>query len=132
MRSAFNMPEGVLSMEAEMVEAPSMGGGPDHNWTYTDKLGHDHYYDGYPVPYPTLVDVSDGTYYCADCHDEHDRSHLECRICGEEIEPAVRGGNTFMQWVPGRRRFTLDGAEITEARFNELLSRYTVTPSGGE
>lgn len=122
--ATLNTPEGRLSMHVDVVDVPSLMGGPDHSWTYTDKMGHDHYYDGYPVPYPTLVEISTGAYWCQDCRDEHDRSHLECRICGEEIQPAMRGGSPFVERVPGRRWFELDGVEISEARFTELLERY--------
>jgi len=120
----MHTPEGELSIHVDMVEVTDMGPRPDKSWEYTDKQGHEHFYDGYPVPYPTLVDVPDGVYYCQDCRDEHDESHTECRICGEHITPGMTGGDMFRQYIPGRRQFMLDGAEITEARFMELLNRY--------
>ncbi len=121
---SLHTPVGELSVKTDMIEVTDMGPRPDHGWTYTDKQGHEHYYDGYPVPYPTLADVSDGWHYCPDCRDEHDDSHLECRICGEHIVPGMRGGDMSPQYVPGRRRFELDGTEISEARFTGLLNRY--------
>lgn len=122
--SHLSTPVGQLSAYVDMVEVTDLGPKPDRGWTYTDKQGHDHYYDGYPVPYPTLVDVSDGVYWCEDCRDDHDDGHLECRVCGEHISPGLTGGDMYRRFVPGRRRFELDGVEISEARYVELLNRH--------
>jgi hypothetical protein len=120
--SQFHTPDGVLSMHVDMVEIPSLGPRPDKSWTYTDEQGHEHFYDGYPVPYPTLVMVAEPSYYCADCRGEHHDDHLECRICGEVISPGLTGGGQFLERVPGRRSFFFDGEEITQDEFAELLA----------
>jgi hypothetical protein len=121
---SLNTPKGTLSVSVDVVEVTDMQPRPDKSWRYTDKQGHEHYYDGYPVPYPTLTHVLDETYWCQDCRDDHTDGHLECRICGEHINPGLTGPSAFREYVPGLRHYKLDGVEITEERFTELLAQY--------
>lgn len=124
--SLLHTPDGVLSMHVDMIDVTDMGNAvPDKKWVYTDEQGHEHFYDGYPDPYPTLIDVPGEMYYCADCRDDHADSHLECRICGEEIHPGMHARSSpFRMQIPGLRHYFLDGEEISQERFTEVLSRY--------
>lgn len=120
---------GVLRIESTPIEVTSLGGDPDEQWRYTDRHGHGHYYaDGYP----TLTRVSDGRYWCADCHDEHEDSHWECPLCHEEIRPGVNAADTFRRYTQGPVEYYLDDAPITEERYRELRTEMRVGPPTGD
>lgn len=60
----------------------SFSGGPDPDWTYTDKAGHKHYRDD-DGSYPTL---DSELYFCETCFDDHD-GPLFCPTCFEDVRP---------------------------------------------
>ena len=78
---------------------------PDPEWRYTDAAGHEHYREG--PRYPTLMTAHDYTYWCEDCRDEHDVTHLECSLCGEHIVPGTRPASPTGTWIPGEAQMTL-------------------------
>jgi hypothetical protein len=119
---AASTPEGRLEVWTDMVDVSTMSG-PDKGWRFTDAHGHEHRYVEAAWPYPTLTEVIDATYWCADCHDEHEDAHLECRICGEHIRPGLRGPRT--ESVPGRKEWLLDGRPISRERGEALLAEMT-------
>lgn len=82
------------------------------SWKFTDAAGHVHHceYDA-ADHYPTLREISDGTWWCADCRDEHEDSHLECRLCGEQVTPGMTGPGT--KWLPGLTEYLIDGEPVT-------------------
>ncbi len=62
----------------------------DPNWVYTDKAGHEHWYDEGEKKYPTLYEKVTDTYWCEDCHDQHEEYGMFCRWCDEQITPGTR------------------------------------------
>jgi len=92
----------------------------DGNWKHTDKAGHQHWceYDAQDH-YPTLKEVRGETYWCGDCRDEHEDSHLECRLCGEMITPGTTGPGS--KWIPGMVEATIDGEPATMEEVQALL-----------
>lgn len=89
-------------MESSLPEA-------DPAWRYTDQQGHEHAPEVHTdiggvervSKWPSLVTVGEETYWCDECSDEHERTHLECRICGEQIEPGSRPAKPLV--IPGAR-----------------------------
>jgi hypothetical protein len=121
-------PDGrVLSITTEMVRVDYMTD-MDANWKFTDAAGHAHYcdYDA-AVHYPTLREVSDGTWWCGSCRDEHEDTHLECRACGEPVKPGMTGPGT--KWLPGPRYYWIDGVPATPEQAHEFLEQ-TRTAAG--
>lgn len=112
-------PFGELRVEVEQVEVTSSGPRPDKDWRYTDQKGHEHYWRN---GYPTIVEVVDRTYWCPDCEDEHQDTHLECPICHEHISPGMLGPSMWREFVPGRRSYWLNGEPVSEERANEIIA----------
>lgn len=113
----------VIRVEREMINFDYMSD-IDANWKYTDKAGHRHYcdYDG-SVHYPTLAVIQDGTWWCEDCGDEHEDSHLACLQCGERITPGTTGPGR--KWIPGRVNATIDGEPATMDEIQALIRENT-------
>jgi len=114
-----------LRTETERIEVTSALPTADERWTFTDKAGHEHRYSrrGAGDYYPTLTWVVDETHWCEDCGDEHTEGHYECPLCGERIQPGLKGPSSFREFVPGRTTYYLDDEEISEARYRELLAQ---------
>lgn len=112
---------GELHMEREMIDVTSNGPRPDPNWAYTDEQGHEHrYVKG--QGWPTLVTVVDDVYWCEDCNDEHEDTHLACTICGEEISPGMLPPSLYRKFIPGRTSAWLNGEPISKERYEELVA----------
>lgn len=62
------------------------------------------------------------TYWCEDCFCEHTETHLECVICGEEIEPGTVAPSGFREFTPGPKSYYLNDEEITEERYREIIT----------
>jgi len=86
----------------------------DSEWRGTDSNGHEHYYaDG---GYPTLDYIIDESHWCNgeegfahhDPHEHVDRSHYECLVCREVVEPAQLPPDTPIR-IPQSRSVTLEG-----------------------
>lgn len=110
----------------EMVDVTS-NHRPDTNWTFTDAKGHVHqWYDGDMLAQgyspskayttPTLVWVKDGEEYWGESEDPHPFGHLECKECGEHIQPGYCADSHRM-FIPGLRWFTIDGEPVAEREF---------------
>ena len=115
-------PWGELRIEQDVIEVSVMVE-PDPDWRYTDQQGHKHaYVPGEEDHYPTLVTVLEEPYWCPDCHDEHQDSHHECVICGEEIVPGSRvpPGPTYM---PGMKQAFLNDEPISGEHADEILEQ---------
>ena len=86
-------------MERDVIEVTSERYTPNERWRYTDRQGHEHYYDH---GYPTLDLVIDSEHWCDGSegwahHDPHmavDESHHECKVCREVIEPKLDAPGT--------------------------------------
>jgi hypothetical protein len=113
---------GVLEVEREVIPVHYLSD-IDAGWRFTDAAGHEHHCE-YEAPdhYPTLVRVTDETYWCDTCGDEHELDHLECRQCGERIRPGTTGPGT--KFIQGLITYTLDGEPITEERARELIAEW--------
>jgi hypothetical protein len=112
---------GTLVVEMEFIEITSNSPRPDKGWRHTDAAGHEHHWrDGYP----TLARVVDRVYWCADCGDEHDETHLECPLCHETVEPGMVGPPPYREFVPGRTSYRLDGRPVSETRAKEIVEAY--------
>lgn len=118
--SSFVTGEGRLEIRCEIIIATSLVA-PRKSWRFTDAAGHVHRWREGPDAYPTLTPVGDGLYWCEDCRDEHEDSHLECRWCGERITPEVTGPVT--EQIPGMLEYYLDGKAITPEHAGEILAR---------
>ena len=95
-----------IELSVNQVEIPpSMYPGPDPDWTYADAAGHEHYYDR---GYPTLERVVTGSWWCVDCHEEHEDTALACPVCGEQVEPGTRPPSPFPTYVEGTREMTFE------------------------
>jgi hypothetical protein len=107
---------GELTIETDQIEVTSALPQADKNWRYTDRQGHEHYWDD---GYPTLAVIYDAFYWCQDCGVEHADTHLECPTCQERIVPGtfVEMGRRF---VPGRSTYRLNGEPITKERYEEI------------
>jgi hypothetical protein len=116
----LNSPLGELTIETEMVDVTSNLPRPDKNWRFTDENGHEHYWQD--NDWPTLVTVVDETYWCEDCGDDHQNTHLACAICGVTVEPGMVRPPGHREFVPGRKAYYLDGEPITEERANEIIN----------
>lgn len=116
-----------LRIEVEQVEVTSNLPQPDKNWRYTDQQGHEHYYsvEGHvhSSRYPTLREVVDRSYWCGDCEDEHEDTHLECKVCGETIVPGMVEPSGFREFAPGRRQAYLNGVPISGERAEEIMGQ---------
>jgi len=111
---------GTLRAEVEMIDVSSALPRPDKKWTYTDRQGHRHHWDD---GYPTLVVVTEESYWCEDCHDEHTDSHYECPLCGEEIRPGLVGPSLYREYTPGMTSYYLNDEPISEDRYRELVTQ---------
>lgn len=121
MSSAVTLPGGGRLQYTQQMTEVHYESDLDRNWTYTDTAGHRHHCDYHaPDHYPTLRVVVDRTYWCEDCHDEHEDSHLECRQCGETIRPGHTGPGTIC--VPGLQGFTLNGYPVTKEQAAGLVA----------
>ena len=107
--------------EVEQIELTSYGPQPDPDWRCTDHAGHEH-----DASRETLVMVQDDPdeppFYTDEDGEEYNApTHLECRLCGEHIEPGVVGPSPFRSFIPGATHYYRDEgdgeAEITEAEF---------------
>jgi hypothetical protein len=78
----------TVTRSQEMISVISDLPEANPNWRYTDEAGHEHRWTG--DGYPTLRWVTDFTYWCQDCRDDHEDGHRECLICGEHIVPGTR------------------------------------------
>lgn len=90
-----------LVVETDQIEVTSNSPRADPDWRYTDEAGHVHFFDDITHGYPTLVSVTEEPYWCADCEDEHEDSHLECPHCMEVIAPGMTGPSIFREFIPG-------------------------------
>ena len=65
---------------------------------------------------PSLIWVKDGEEYYEDDDEPHPIGHLECRQCGEHIQPRSTA-DEFQQFAPGLRWFTIDGRRVSKDEF---------------
>lgn len=121
-RTTLTGSRGTLEVNREAIPVHYMSD-IDGNWRFTDAAGHVHHCE-YAAPdhYPTLITVLDASWWCEDCHDEHDDTHLECRQCGQEIQPGMTGPG--IRYIAGLTTYTLDGEEITEERAMALVAEW--------
>jgi hypothetical protein len=105
---------------------------PDPRWRLVDAHGHEHrwYVDGkLAVSYrpeahyetPTLVWIKDGEEYWEDDDEPHPVGHLECRECGERIEPGYTADDTTQQ-IPGLRWCRINGQLVSREEFDRRLT----------
>ena len=122
MTSEIHTPSGTLRVEREVIEVTSNAPRTDEAWTYTDERGHEHYWrDGYP----TLQWVTEDTYWCSDCDDEHDDGgHWECRECGETVEPGMRPPSMYREFMPGPTSYFLNDEPVTAAQARAFIAEH--------
>jgi hypothetical protein len=116
----------VFEMQCDLVDVTSLHR-PDPTWRHVDAHGHEHrwYVDGTPaVSYdpsaryetPSLVWVKDGEEFWDGDDEPHDVGHLECRQCGDHVEPRYTADDT-RQHIPGLRRYRINGEPVTPEEF---------------
>jgi hypothetical protein len=114
---------GELRIESEPIRFTTLGRpAPDPKWRYTDARGHKHHREA--SEWPTLRWVVDRTYWCETCLDEHGEGHYECRKCGEHIEPGMVMEPPATKFIPGPKRYYLDGEEVTEDEAREFGAQW--------
>jgi hypothetical protein len=120
--SAITGPDGrTLRVISDMIRIDYLSD-INADWKFTDAAGHEHHCDYDAADrYPTLREVWDGTWWCDDCRDEHEDTHLECRQCGEHIRPGMTGPGT--KWVPGLTECLIDGEPVTPEQAREFIER---------
>jgi hypothetical protein len=123
-RTTLTGPQGELVIEREIISVNYLSD-IDANWLFTDAHGHRHYCD-YEAPdhYPTLRQVTDEVFWCEDCEDEHERTHLECRLCGEMVRPGTTGPGT--KFIPGLITATFNGEPVTPERARQIAAEWSV------
>ena len=89
-----------VSQDAETVY--SITPVADKTWTFIDSNGHGHYWDD---GYPTLEWTVTSSYWCSDCHDEHEEGEYRCRICGVPVSPGTASPRPVV--VKGARHLDL-------------------------
>lgn len=108
----------VVEIERDFIEATFMGHSEvDPKWRYTDKAGHEH------SEVALLKEVVEYDWWCDDCRDRHEMTHLECPRCGEKIEPKliwVPGGTSYIQ---GYTTYMLDGERVTKEVAEDAVAR---------
>lgn len=116
----------IFEMRRDMIDVTSMHR-PDTSWRFVDAIGHEHrwHVDGKPaVSYnpsarydtPTLVWVKDGEEYWEDDDEPHAVGHLECRQCGERIEPRYTADSTT-QHIAGLAHYRINGESVSREEF---------------
>lgn len=101
----------VVTVEVEDIFVRPTGGPvEDPDWRFTDAAGHKHR----GASRDTTRWVVDRTYWCEDCQDEHEEGHLECKLCGEQIEPGMIPSSTTPKHLPGRKTYFIDGVAATK------------------
>lgn len=133
-----------LRVEREMINVSTLTASrPDMSWTFVDAQGHFHAYD-HEGNLPTIVyrreqiepeaeettDEPQGN--DEDTWDEYDDddegytvTHIECGLCGEEIEPKRLADNPH-KVIPGRTEFTLTiRGDVPPGRFSVLVDTPT-------
>jgi hypothetical protein len=119
-RTSVSGPRGELIIEREVIPVHYLSD-IDAGWTFTDGHGHAHHCEYEAADhYPTLTLVTDGTYWCADCEDEHELSHLECRQCGEEIRPGITGPG--VKYIQGAVTCTFNGEPVTQEQARQIAA----------
>lgn len=125
----FQIGDDVFESGCEMLEASRLHR-PDTDWRVTDAHGHEHrwYANGRPADRYVATDqydtrtlqwIKDGVRFDED-GEPHDVGHLECRACGEHIEPGYTS-DTTVQYVPGVRWFRINGASVSQEDFFSRL-----------
>jgi hypothetical protein len=119
-RTTLTGPQGVLDVQREVIPVHYLSD-IDANWRFTDAAGHAHHCEYEAADrYPTLRRVTDETYWCESCRDEHELDHLECRQCGERIVPGTAGPGT--KHIQGMTTYTFNGEEISPERAREIVA----------
>jgi DNA-directed RNA polymerase subunit RPC12/RpoP len=114
-----------LTIMREPIGISTMSGcAPDPDWSETDPMGHVHRFEGKKLP--TLKLVTARTYWCPDCHDEHEESEYRCRKCGHTIEPKWKSLGPRREIFPGpvSTILTINGVDVllTDEERNLALS----------
>lgn len=132
--STIHHPSGdVFEVQCEPVEVTSLHR-PDTSWVHADKAGHEHRWyvendgpDGRHISAslyspqhryitPTLIWVKDGEEYWEDDDEPHDVGHLECKQCGEHIQPHYTADSN-RQFMPGLRQCFINGEPVSLEEF---------------
>lgn len=114
--------QGELVIEREIIPVNYLSD-IDASWKFTDAAGHPHHCEYEAADhYPTLRQVTDEPWWCEDCEDEHESTHLECRQCGEAICPGTTGPGT--RYIPSMITCTLNGELITREQADQVIAKW--------
>ncbi len=95
-----------IRVEQEPIRIDTMGHHVgDPKWVHVDSHGHEHRFDGDELP--TLEWVVTGTYWCADCCDEHEEGEWRCRECADVVEPHWNHTGPLTEFISGLRDVTV-------------------------
>lgn len=119
----------VYSITRDMIDVTCLSR-PDTSWKYIDRSGHVHrwyekgrpatkYYPTAIYTTPTLVCIYDGAGYYEE-GEGYNIDHMECRLCGEPIEP-VYTADTINQYMKGLSRYSIDGVLVSREEFKKSL-----------
>lgn len=121
----------VFECYRDMIEVTSHHR-PDTTWRFVDARDHEHrWYEGdRPARYydpslsydtPTLIWVKDGEEYWQDDDEPHEVGHLECRQCGEHVNPGYKADDT-RQYVAGIFHGRINGVFVSKEEFETRLA----------
>ena len=95
----------------------------DPAWEHTDAAGHRHAVCEGKTP--TLKTIREEG-VCPDCGTEIDRVRTVCRVCGQEVEPAMIVDKPASGW----REYAAGPRRITFTRISEGMRRVFEPPDG--
>lgn len=120
-------------MECDPIEV-TMLHRPDTGWKFIDAAGHEHrwYVGDEPADRydpmtrygtPTLTWVKDGEEYWEGDDEPHPVGHLECRICGEHVQPQYKA-DECRQYIPGLKRCYIDDQPVSYDEFTRRAQEF--------
>lgn len=115
MRAEQHFPRFSVAYEREEIHTPSVFERqrvPDLDWRYVDNKGHGHFWSKGGKILPTLKKVVTGKGYFED-GSSYDIWHMECKLCGAEIEPGYKSVPIPPVLGPWRVTVTLDNETFT-------------------
>ena len=109
----------IFEKTTELITIHSNAPRRDPGWKHTDAEGHEHrWVEG---------GIENGewhiteTWWCEECRDEHREGEWVCAICGEKLEPGMRGPDPAGTTVRGLTEYTIDGERVSEEQFTSEL-----------
>lgn len=101
---------------------------PDLNWKAVCRNGHLHRWkpgphgDDQGASLPTMRYVTDGTYFCSECSDEHEYGHWECAVCGDPMAEPGYTADTCRRYAAGLKTYLINGQSVSPQEWERRLA----------